>query len=171
LTVLVHFYLRKLLIDATKAAGKRLQLCSLDLSEIFCPITGHLYKWSCVSMFKLLILLVFLSLTSCAINTNLGPYAKNKVEGAIRSSVVEVYSRNEIWQLETITLGQVETEYCQTNRLSNTPSERELNKILRSKTQRLGGNGIVYDSCESGRNYRNCEIYIRCQAMAYKVQY
>jgi hypothetical protein len=123
-----------------------------------------------VSMSKLLILIACLSLSSCAFNTNIGPYAKKKIDRYIRSSVVEVYSRDDIWQLTAITLGRVETEYCQTNRLDSTPSERELNKILRSKTQRIGGNGIVYDSCESGRNYRGCDIYMKCQAMAYKVQ-
>lgn len=122
-------------------------------------------------MSKLLILIACLSLSACSFNTNIGPYTKKKIDTGIRSSVVEVYGRDDIWQLTAITLGRVETDYCQINRLGNIPSERELNKILRSKTQRLGGNGIVYDSCESGRNYRSCEIYIRCQAMAYKVQH
>jgi hypothetical protein len=142
------------------------------LANYYLPLTEALYaNGVVVSMLKLLILITCLSLSSCAFNTNIGPSVNKKIDRGIRNSVVEVYGRDDIWQLTAITLGRVETDYCQTNRLGNIPSERELNKILMSKTQRIGGNGIVYDSCERGRNYRNCEIYIRCQAMAYKVQH
>ena len=124
-----------------------------------------------MSIPKLFSLLVCLFLGACSIKTNLGPYAQQKTQTAIRSSVVEEYTPDEIWQLNTINLGRVETNYCQTERLSSIPSESELNKVLRSKTQELGGNGIVYDSCQSGRNYMNCKLYISCQAAAYVVKY
>ncbi|MEW6997379.1 hypothetical protein AADZ86_06725 [Colwelliaceae bacterium BS250] len=120
---------------------------------------------------KSFILFLCLFLGSCSINTNLGPYAQKKASKEIRSSVVDVYSRDEIWQLKAINLGIVETDYCQNDRFGTLPSEKDLNKVLRSKTQRLGGNGIVYDHCQSGRNYMNCKLYIRCNAMAYEVTY
>lgn len=123
-------------------------------------------------MFKLILLLTVFFLTSCSsINTNIGPYARSEIQKNILSSVIEEYSRNEIWQLNATTLGQVETEYCQVNLLGGLPPENKLNKVLKAKAQQLGGNAIVYDSCQSGRNYMNCEKYIRCQAMAYSVQY
>ena len=123
-------------------------------------------------MLKLILLLTVFFLTSCSsINTNIGPYARSEIQKNIRSSVIEEYSRNEIWQLNATTLGQVETEYCQVNLLGGLPPEKKLNKVLKAKAQQLGGNAIVYDSCQSGRNYMNCEKYIRCQAMAYSVQY
>lgn len=125
-------------------------------------------------MFKFILLLaiLFLFLSSCSnIHTNIGPYARNEIQKSIRSSVVDEYSRNEILQLNATTLGQVETEYCQVNLLGGLPPENKLNKALRAKAQQLGGNAIVYDSCHSGRNYMNCEKYIRCQATAYRVKY
>ncbi|MFQ3219844.1 MAG: hypothetical protein ACI8R9_002294 [Paraglaciecola sp.] len=121
-------------------------------------------------MSKFIIILSFF-ISSCTFNTNLGSYVKKKIHNDIRSSTVYVYNRNEIWNLKTINLGRVETNYCQNEKFGNLPSERELNKVLRSKTQKLGGNGIVYDSCESGRNYMNCELYIRCQGAAYIVEH
>ncbi len=110
---------------------------------------------------------IFLLLTSCAIKTNVGPYLKGKVHKEITSATVEVYSRNEIWQLKATNLGHIETDFCQSDKRGVLPAQSELNKVLRAKTLDLGGNGIVYDSCNSGRLYMGCELYIRCQAVAY----
>ena len=117
------------------------------------------------------VLLASLLLISCSVNTNLGGFAKKKINTAIRSSVVKAYSRDEIWQLSTTNLGLVETEFCQTDKFGSMPTTSNLRKVLKSKTLQLGGNGIVYDSCQSGRNYMNCEIYIRCRAIAYSVKH
>lgn len=122
-------------------------------------------------MKKFLIIIFCLLLGACSLKVNVSPDAKKHIESSIRSSVVEVYSRNEIWQLKTTNLGLVETDYCQTNRYDGLPPQSALYKILRSKTQELGGNGIVYESCKTGRSYMNCELYMRCQATAYIVDY
>lgn len=103
--------------------------------------------------------------------TNLGEYVAAKTNDNLRSSKVEVYSRDQIWQLTHTNLGMVDAEYCQNERFGHLPSETELKKIMRSKAQQLGGNGIVYDACDSGRDYLDCKQYIRCQATAYDVEY
>lgn len=96
---------------------------------------------------------------------------KNKVQRAIRSSVVDAYTRNEIWQLNASNLGIVEADFCQVNLNGSVPSESSLRKRLKVETQLIGGNGIVYDSCERGSHYLNCKKYIRCQATAYNIKF
>ena len=122
-------------------------------------------------MNKISIIFFCLLLGACSLKATIGPNAKKHIETSIRSSVVDVYSRNEIWKLKAVNLGLVETDFCQTNKYEGLPPQSALYKILKSKTQKLGGNGIVYESCKTGRTYMNCELYMRCQATAYKIDY
>lgn len=125
-----------------------------------------------IKIYSFLLCTIFLS--SCSgvyFNSNVEPYMKNKVQRAIRSSIVDAYTRNEIWQLNASNLGIVETDFCQINLNGSVPSESTLRKRLKVKTQLIGGNGIVYDSCERGSYYLNCKKYIRCQATAYKIKF
>jgi len=115
---------------------------------------------------------VLLLITGCAainVNHNTKPYIIKRAQDAIRSSVVEEYSRNEIWQLSTVNLGLVSSEYCQGSDRYTDLTKNNLIEQLKIKTQRLGGNGLVFDSCFLENNGR-CNSLLSCKGIAYQVK-
>lgn len=115
-----------------------------------------------------LVLSVFL-LASCTIKTNLGSYLNSKAETEIRSSGVNVYGASEIFSYQTQFLGQVETDFCQNEKLGKLPPKSKLQRTLKVKAQKMGGNGIVYNQCKAAQYYNGCEKYLRCEGSVFSV--
>lgn len=112
-----------------------------------------------------------LLLSGCTINTNFGSYVATKANTEARGNLVQVYSQDEIMRMQTTYLGLVETEYCQESRTGRLPPNTDLNRILRAKVQKLGGNGIVYKGCQNATMFGRCFASVQCEANAYSVDF
>jgi hypothetical protein len=107
--------------------------------------------------------------SGCSVRTNLKEYLPKKVQRNIRSSVVETYSRDEIWKYNATNLGSIEADYCQVKLTDRFPPESELKKTLKVKVQKLGGNVIVYDSCLHTVDRMGCHNHLQCFAFGYAI--
>jgi len=119
---------------------------------------------------KFLLLIIFLFLNGCStvtFNTNADVYLESK----IRKSVVKRYTNYEVWELGASQVGFVETRYCQKNIRDYKPTQETLISELKVKTQKLGGNALVFDSCLVNRNTGSCNAQIHCNGMAYQITY
>ncbi|WP_028772696.1 hypothetical protein [Shewanella waksmanii] len=83
----------------------------------------------------------------------------------------QAYGANEIFRYETSYLGEVETDFCQNEKLGKLPPKSSLQRILKDKAQKLGGNGIVYGRCKTGQYYRGCDKYLSCEGSVYSVKF
>ncbi|MDP5136549.1 hypothetical protein ORJ04_11395 [Rheinheimera baltica] len=111
-------------------------------------------------------------LTGCSgivFNSNMGPYVQNKAENSIRAGVVKEYSEGEIWQLNAAVVGYVDADYCQVDRMDEKPSQGYLMTKLKIDTQRLGGNGVVFQACGLQTTRASCYAYMTCKGTAYMV--
>ncbi|GAW98035.1 MULTISPECIES: hypothetical protein [Colwellia] len=118
---------------------------------------------------KVLLSLVLILLNGCStttFNSNAGVYAEN----SIRKSVVDRYTNEEVWRLGASQIGYVETNYCQVDYRDLTPSTKAFISELKVKTQKLGGNALVFDSCIKAGN-ASCHKQIQCRGMAYLITY
>jgi hypothetical protein len=84
---------------------------------------------------------------------------------------VKQYTNNEIRQLDASTLGLVEASYCQKDFKDAKPNKRYLISLLKVKTQRLGGNGVVFDSCALRTVSAVCHTHMKCQGIAYQISH
>jgi hypothetical protein len=117
---------------------------------------------------KFFIAIICLILNGCStmtLNSNAGVYLENK----IRKSVVRRYSNYEVWKLGATQVGYVESNYCQVDIKDYKPSKSALVSELEVKTQKLGGNALVFDSCLVNRTTARCNTQIQCNGMAYLV--
>ncbi|MDP5141851.1 hypothetical protein [Rheinheimera baltica] len=94
---------------------------------------------------------------------------QNKAENSIRAGVVKEYSEGEIWQLNAAVVGYVDADYCQVDRMDEKPSQGYLMTKLKIDTQRLGGNGVVFQACGLQTTRASCYAYMTCKGTAYMV--
>jgi hypothetical protein len=119
---------------------------------------------------RFLLPLICFLLNGCStvtFNSNAGIYAENK----IRESAVKRYTNYEVWELGASQVGYVETRYCQKEIRDNKPSKETLISALKVKTQKLGGNALVFDSCLINRSTASCNTQIQCNGIAYLITY
>jgi len=119
---------------------------------------------------KFLLPIICFLLNGCStatFNSNAGIYAENQ----IRKSVVKRYPNYEVWELGASQVGHVETRYCQKNIRDYKPSKDALISELKVKTQTLGGNALVFDSCLVNISTGSCNTQIQCNGMAYLITY
>lgn len=144
----------------------------------------NLFRYNIISLLKndvvngvhmkfllLLICFVLYGCSSISVNSNANVYVKNKIENNIRRGTVDRYSNDEIWKLGAAQVGYVESSYCQIDLRDTKPNNEALISALEVKTQRLGGNALVFDACLVNRSTANCHSYIQCRGMAYLVTY
>lgn len=118
---------------------------------------------------KALLLFLFFLLNGCS-TTSVHSNADIYVESKIRQSVVDRYTNEEVWKLGATQVGFVETNYCQIDFRDRKPSTNAFIDELEVKTQKLGGNALVFDSCiQSGT--ASCHSHIQCRGMAYIITY
>jgi hypothetical protein len=91
-------------------------------------------------------------------------------ENKIRRSVVKRYSNNEVWQLNATQLGYVESEHCQVDFRDRKQTKHALISSLEVKTQKLGGNALVFDSCLVSSTTASCHQHTKCRGIAYLVK-
>lgn len=123
---------------------------------------------------KFLLLLIIFLLNGCStftFNSNADNYVKNQIEDSIRKSTVKRYSNYEVWELGASQVGYVDTSYCQIDYRELKPSKEAFISELEVKTQKLGGNALVFDSCLVNRSTASCHTYTQCKGMAYLVTY
>lgn len=123
---------------------------------------------------KFLLFFILIILNGCsttALNSNADIYVKKKVEDNIRSSVVKRYSNYQVWELGASRIGYVESNHCQIDRRELKPSNEALISELKVKTQKLGGNALVFDSCLVNRSTASCHTQTKCKGMAYLITY
>jgi hypothetical protein len=119
-------------------------------------------------MQKILVLPLIFVLSACSginFNTNIGPYATNRV----KTVLVEEYSPEEIGRYDATFLGIVEASYCQERIDEQKPNKSILVKDLKLKTHNLGGNGVVVEACGKSPVYGTCQAYMECRGVAYSV--
>jgi hypothetical protein len=117
---------------------------------------------------KFIYFIILFILFGCSSSTY---YAGGKgIENSIRKSVVKSYTNNEVWELRAKQLGYVEAQHCQVDFRENIPSKKSFISSLKVKTQKLGGNGLVFDSCIVSRN-ASCNTHTLCRGSAYIVTY
>ena len=110
-----------------------------------------------------------LSLTACSsgkFETNIDKHIQN----SIRKSVVRTYTNQEIWQLGAKHISYVDAEHCQANFQESIPSKKAFIASLKVKTQKLGGNALVFDSCIVSKT-ASCNTHSLCRGTAYLVTY
>jgi hypothetical protein len=123
---------------------------------------------------KTLFLISLVLLNGCSslkFNTNAGGYANKKVQDNARQGSVKSYNQNEIWALNASQMGLVETNYCQLKFNDRKPSTNKLVSSLKVKTQKLGGNALVFDACVVNNSTASCHSRTRCRGMAYLIKY
>ncbi|TKB44376.1 hypothetical protein [Thalassotalea mangrovi] len=116
------------------------------------------------------ILASILILTGCSnirVSGNLG----DLVGTSFRANNVESYTFEELMAYNHRYLASLNEEYCHTDKFEPAPSFKHLERNLKSETQKLGGNAIVFDVCEKQSNYQNCTALLRCQASAYVIDF
>ena len=118
---------------------------------------------------KVLLSLVLFLLSGCS-TTSYNSNANVYIENSIRKSVVDRYTNHEVWTLGASQLGYVETNYCQVDYRDLRPSTEAFISGLEVKTQKLGGNALVFDSCIKS-NTVSCHAHIQCRGMAYLITY
>jgi hypothetical protein len=99
---------------------------------------------------KLTFIIALLAVAGCSsvrLNSNADIYLGNKIENSIRKSAVERYTYNEVWKLGAVQVGYVESDYCQLDSRDHKIDKNSLISSLEVKTQKLGGNALVFDSC------------------------
>ncbi|SEA18965.1 hypothetical protein [Microbulbifer marinus] len=101
---------------------------------------------------------------SVQFNTNLGAYTNTKVKAAS----VREYTAEEIARYQATSLGFVEAAHCQKKPGDRQPSRQALVDNLKLRVQRLGGNGVVVESCGKSADAM-CQLFIECRGMAYAV--
>lgn len=122
--------------------------------------------------FKLTLILCLLNgCSTVTFNSNADVYVKNKIENSIRKSAVDRYTNYEIWKLGASRIGYVETNHCQVEFRDLKPSTEVLISELEIKTQKLGGNALVFDSCLVNRSTASCHTFVQCSGMAYLIAY
>lgn len=119
-----------------------------------------------MKVFLPLILLLLNGCSTTGFQSNAGKYVENN----IRESVVDSYTNEEVWRLRGSQVGYVETNYCQLDYRDRTPSTNAFISELKVKTQKLGGNALVFDSCIKGGTAA-CHKNIQCRGMAYLITY
>lgn len=120
-------------------------------------------------MKNFLYVLVIALLVGCngvTFNTNAGSYGKS----VLQESAVDVYSANELEKYKIITLGVVESVYCQHSIDQPAPRKKIVIKDMKVKTQNLGGNGLLVESCGQ-RESVDCIALVECSGTAYVVSY
>ncbi|KGJ93481.1 hypothetical protein [Colwellia psychrerythraea] len=157
-------------VSVLSGEDHKLQLAFAPLSLIlaynFCLLTGRYMQYG--DRMKYICFIILFILTGCSSSTF---YAGGKgVENSIRKSVVKGYTNNEVFKLGASQVGYVEAEYCRINNRDSIVSQSYLIDILKVKTQKLGGNGLVFDSCLVHIN-ATCISYTKCQGMAYLITY
>lgn len=123
---------------------------------------------------KLLLPLIFLILNGCStvtFNSNADVFVKHKIADSARTASVDRYTNAEVWKLGASQVGYVETYHCQVDFKDRKPSTAALINELEVKTQRLGGNALVFDSCLVDKSTASCNTYTLCRGMAYLITY
>ncbi|WDE03066.1 hypothetical protein SG34_016705 [Thalassomonas viridans] len=123
---------------------------------------------------RYLVFIVIFLLSACSgtqLNSNIGSYAKNKIEHGIRKAAVKRYTNYQVWELNASQLGYVETDFCQLDFRDSVPGKNFLIDELEVKAQKLGGNGLVFDSCIVHKATADCYTYTKCRGMAYLVRH
>ena len=118
---------------------------------------------------KFLILIMFFNLIGCS-SINFNTNAPKHIQNSIRKSVVKSYTNYEVWELRAKQLGYVEAQHCQVDFRENIPSKKSFISSLKVKTQKLGGNGLVFDSCIVSKT-ASCNTHTLCRGNAYLVTY
>jgi len=123
---------------------------------------------------KLIFIIVLLTLSSCSsvkLSSNADIYLGNKIENTIRQGAVKRYTHNEVWKLGAVQVGYVESDYCQLDFRDRRLDQNTLISSLKVKTQKLGGNALVFDSCLVNNTMASCHRYTKCKGMAYMISY
>lgn len=123
---------------------------------------------------KLIFIIALFTFSGCSsirLNSNADIYLGHKIENNIRRSGVKRYTNNEVWKLGAVQVGYVESDYCQLNHNDHKLDQRSLISSLEVKTQKLGGNALVFDSCLVNNNMASCHRYTKCNGMAYLISY
>jgi hypothetical protein len=105
------------------------------------------------------------------LNSNADIYLVNQIENHMRKNAVKRYSHNEVWKLGAAQVGYVESDYCQLDFRDHNIEQNTLMSSLEIKTQKLGGNALVFDLCLVNSNMASCHIYTKCKGMAYNISY
>ncbi|SEL03842.1 hypothetical protein SAMN05216262_10531 [Colwellia chukchiensis] len=123
---------------------------------------------------KLITILFAFSLVGCSslnLNSNAGSYLSNNIENNLRKNAVKTYTPYKVWKMGGVRLGFVEAGYCQQKARDHSISKASLVSLLKVKTQKLGGNALVLDSCSLSSTMTNCHRYTQCQGHGYNIAY
>jgi hypothetical protein len=126
------------------------------------------------SNMKLTFIIIVLAIAGCSsvrLNSNADTYLVNQIENHMRKNAVKRYTYNEVWKLGAAQVGYVESDYCQLDFRDHKIDQNTLISSLEIKTQKLGGNALVFDSCLVNSNMASCHIYTKCKGMAYNISY
>lgn len=116
-----------------------------------------------------LILILPLLVSGCAnyaFNSNLD---KKNFDTYFKPGSVEVYTQDQLSDLNYLYLGTVEGQSCQEASNQPVPSAGDARTEARRKAADMGGNGVVFDRCNETTGTPGCLQQIVCYGQALKV--
>jgi len=121
---------------------------------------------------KLIFIIALFTFGGCSslkLNSNADIYLSKAIENNIRKNAVKRYTYSEVYKLDSVQVGYVEADHCQSDFRGRKMSQDTLISTLKIKTQKMGGNALVLDSCIVNNNSAGCYRYTKCQATAYNI--
>ena len=82
---------------------------------------------------------------------------------------VTLYNKEQVSELNYVTLGSVEGEACQIKATDATPKEADARISIRRRAADMGANGLLLDSCIRFNDMPGCIEQVLCSGQALKV--
>lgn len=114
--------------------------------------------------------LLALALSGCAnnwgFNSNVSPEG---IKDYYKGDGVTLYNKEQVSELNYVTLGSVEGEACQIKATDATPKEADARISIRRRAADMGANGLLLDSCIRFNDMPGCIEQVLCSGQALKV--
>ena len=114
--------------------------------------------------------LLALALSGCAnnwgFNSNVSPEG---IKDYYKGDGVTLYNKEQVSELNYVTLGSVEGEACQINATEATPKEADARASIRRRAADMGANGLLLDTCIRFNDMPGCIEQVLCSGQALKV--
>lgn len=114
--------------------------------------------------------LLALALTGCAnnwgFNSNVSPEG---IKDYYKGDGVTLYSKDQLNEVNYVTLGSVEGEACQIKAAEAPPKEADARASIRRRAADMGANGLLLDRCIRFADMPGCLEQVLCSGQALKV--
>lgn len=114
--------------------------------------------------------LLALALAGCAgnwgVNSNVSPEG---IKDYYKGDNVTLYNKDQLTDVNYVTLGSVEGEACQIKPADAPPKEADARASIRRRAADMGANGLLLDRCLRFEDMPGCLEQVLCSGQALKV--